>query len=136
MVTEFHMYKRQLLLLVFVIYNFTMQFATLIATTTESHISPLNYLLIQWRIQGRGPGDPLPPYLWTKLRPEGPKKCFWKTAAPAPPPPHLPYLLISRSGTGTVIYYRTSRCTKNATSMLLYRCEVDRGRLMHAVSIQ
>ena len=83
------MYKRQLLLLVFVIYNFTMQFATLIATTTESHISPLNYLLIQWRIQGRGPGDPLPPYLWTKLRPEGPKKCFWTTA-----PPPLPYLKV------------------------------------------
>ena len=33
-----------------------MQFATLIATTTETHISPLNYLLIQWRIQGQGRG--------------------------------------------------------------------------------
>ena len=34
-----------------------MQFATLIATTTETHISPLNYLLIQWRIQGQGGGE-------------------------------------------------------------------------------
>ena len=33
-----------------------MQFATLIATTTETHISPLNYLLIQWRIRGGGEG--------------------------------------------------------------------------------
>ena len=26
-----------------------------------------------------------PPYFWTKLRPEGPKKIFWETASPPPP---------------------------------------------------
>ena len=30
-------------------------------------------------------GPPPPPYFWTKLRPDGPKKIFWKT----PPPPIL-----------------------------------------------
>ena len=40
---------------------------------------------------GKGPGArphlPPPPYFWTKLRPEGPKKVFWETAPP--PAPHL-----------------------------------------------
>ena len=55
----------------------------------------------------RGPGaapTPPPPYSWTKLRPEGPKKIFWRAPPPFPkgvddrPPPPL----ISRSGSGTV----------------------------------
>ena len=85
MVTEFHMYKRQLLLLVFVIYNFTMQFATLIATTTESHISPLNYLLIQWRIQGRGPGDPPLPLSLDQTEARRAEKMFLEDRPPPPP---------------------------------------------------
>ena len=38
----------------------------------------------QWRIQERDPGDPAspPPYFWTKLRPQGPKKRLLR-----PPPP-------------------------------------------------
>ena len=45
---------------------------------------------------GEGPGGAAPsPYFWTKLRPEGPKKCFWR-----PPPSPLsqgldPALIIS-----------------------------------------
>ena len=38
---------------------------------------------------GEGPGGPAPPYFRTKLRPDGPKKFFWR---PAPPPP--PYLRV------------------------------------------
>ena len=38
---------------------------------------------LQWRIQGRGPGDP-PPYFSTKLRPEGQKKLFGDRP-PTPP---------------------------------------------------
>ena len=34
---------------------------------------------VKWRIQGRGPGPP--PYFWTKLRPEEPKK-FWGGTGP------------------------------------------------------
>ena len=30
----------------------------------------------------RGPAPPAPPYFWTKLRLEGPKKTFFKTALP------------------------------------------------------
>ena len=39
---------------------------------------------IQCQIQGRGRGarPPLPPYFWTKLRPKGPKKIFFKTRPP------------------------------------------------------
>ena len=55
------------------------------------------YDYYQWRIEGRGPGDPTP-YFWTKLRPEGPDRA-----------PHLskglddrPHPLISRSGSGAV----------------------------------
>ena len=37
---------------------------------------------------GEGLGVPaLPPYFWTKQRPERPKKNFFKTASPLPPPP-------------------------------------------------
>ena len=31
----------------------------------------------QWRIQGRGPGSPSPPYFSTKMRPEGRKKKYF-----------------------------------------------------------
>ena len=34
---------------------------------------------------GGGAGGPQPPYFSTKMRPEGPKKCFWETW----PPPYL-----------------------------------------------
>ena len=41
-----------------------------------------------------GACDPPPPYLSTKMRPEGQKKIFWETAtAPSPLPP-LPYLKV------------------------------------------
>ena len=58
---------------------------------------------LQWRIQARGPGGRAPPYVKTKLRPEGPKKCFWR------PPPSFskgldaraPSPLISGSESGT-----------------------------------
>ena len=106
--------KRQLLLLVFVIYNFTMQFATLIATTTETHISPLNYLLIQWRIQGGGWG-------------EGPKKCFWKTAPP-------PYLKVwNRHCNLLSNELLNEKCNFN---VIIQMRGGSGGRLMHAVSIQ
>ena len=111
--------KRQLLLLVFVIYNFTMQFATLIATTTETHISPLNYLLIQWRIQGQGGrGD------WGA---EGPKKCFGR-----PPPP--PYLKVwNRHCNLLSNELLNEKCNFNVTIQMR---RGSGGRLMHAVSIQ
>ena len=38
------------------------------------------WVLIQWRIQGRTPPPPHPVYFWTKLRPKGPKKVFFKTS--------------------------------------------------------
>ena len=51
------------------------------------HIS----LAEQWRIEGKGPegggGGWKPPYFYTKLRPEGPKKNWGMTAATPPPPP-------------------------------------------------
>ena len=41
------------------------------------------------------PGEAYPPYLSTKMRPEGPKKNFWETRPPPPPhPPSLPYLKV------------------------------------------
>ena len=43
---------------------------------------------------GEVPGEPDPhPYFWTKLRPEGPKKIFWR-----PPPPLPPYLRVWMTG--------------------------------------
>ena len=59
---------------------------------------------------GEGPGGPgPPPYSWTKLRPEGPKK-FGGESTPLPPPAPLrkalddclPVPPILRSGSGTV----------------------------------
>ena len=32
----------------------------------------------QWRIQGRVPGGTAPRYFLTKMRPERPKKSFWR----------------------------------------------------------
>ena len=32
--------------------------------------------------KGLGGPPPPPPYFWTKLRPDGPKKIFWKTSPP------------------------------------------------------
>ena len=44
---------------------------------------------MQWRINGRGSGSPIPPPSFsTKMRPEGPKKSFLEIA-PAPTPPYL-----------------------------------------------
>ena len=45
----------------------------------------------QWHIQGRGPGGPAPPYFWTKLWPEGPKKSFFR-------PPHSNNLRVWMTG--------------------------------------
>ena len=53
---------------------------------------------VQWRIQRRGPRGPAPPYFWTKLRSEGPRKFFWETGQP-----HTP-TFISRAGPGTAFY--------------------------------
>ena len=41
---------------------------------------------LQWRIQGRGSGGPVPPYFSTKMRPEGPKNFFGDCPPPLPPP--------------------------------------------------
>ena len=43
-------------------------------------------VIYQLWIQGKGPGDPLPPIFFTKLTPEGPKKDFLRP--PLPPPYH------------------------------------------------
>ena len=37
-------------------------------------------------IQRRDPGDPAPPYFYTKLRPEGLTKIIWRPPAPPPSP--------------------------------------------------
>ena len=57
---------------------------------------------VQWRIQRRGSRGPAPPppYFWTKLRSEGPRKFFWETGPPPPPTPTF----ISRAGPGTAFY--------------------------------
>ena len=54
---------------------------------------------------GEGPGEHAPPYFSTKMRPEGPKNCFWRQSAPpylrvwmTDPPP-----LIWRSGSATAL---------------------------------
>ena len=49
---------------------------------------------------------PPPPYLSTKMRPEGQENLFWETATPPPPPPHL----ISRSGSTTEYQLRPCAC--------------------------
>ena len=61
--------------------------------------SALEFEQNHWRIQGRGRGTCPPPrprlYFWTKLRPEGPKKNFWRPSPSLsqglddPPPPYL-----------------------------------------------
>ena len=62
---------------------------------------------------GEVPGVPPPPYFWTKLSPEGPKKIWGGPGSPrcapllskglgdCPPPPSPPPAFISRSGSGT-----------------------------------
>ena len=61
------------------------------------------YLLENTAVAEPREGTSVPPYVWTKLRPEGPKIFFVKTAPPylrvwmTPPPPH-------RSGSATVRY--------------------------------
>ena len=54
--------------------------------------------LIQWRIPGRGPGDPGPPLCLNKTDARRAKKFFWESALPPSPTP-----LISRSGSGAAI---------------------------------
>ena len=48
--------------------------------------------LIQWRIQGRGPGDPGPPLCLDKTDARRAKKNLWES--PPPPPPPSPYLKV------------------------------------------
>ena len=107
--------KRQLLLLFFVIYNFTMQFATLIATTTETHISPLNYLLIQWRIPGGGLGDRRAEKMFLEDRPPRYLKVWNRHCN-----------LLSNE-------LLNEKCNFNVTIQMR---RGSGGRLMHAVSIQ
>ena len=54
--------------------------------------------------RSRGAARDLPPYLSTKMRPEGQENLFWETASP--PPPHL----ISRSGSTTEYQLRPCAC--------------------------
>ena len=74
-----------------------------VADTLNRSTNVLDYGRVgfnQWRIQRGGAGEAgSPRYFWTKLRPEGPKKFFFKTAPtplisgsgwpPPPPPPAL-----------------------------------------------
>ena len=78
----------------------------LFTTSTKEHTALTHSY--QWGIQRRVPGNPAPPYFWTKRRPKGSRKSFlrpalhpylmvWMTAHPPPPPPPL----ICRSGSTT-----------------------------------
>ena len=54
----------------------------------RSHIFVTSHIFVvpkQWRIQGRGPRAPIPPYFKPKLSPEGPKKICLETAPPPTP---------------------------------------------------
>ena len=61
------------------------------------------YLLENTAVAEPREGTSVPPYVWTKLRPEGPKIFFCQDRPPLsqglddPPPPH-------RSGSATVLY--------------------------------
>ena len=67
---------------------------------------------------GEGPGGPTPPYFYTKMKPEGPKKFF---LSPPPPPSYLrvwmtappPTPLIWRSGSATGAFNKHRRPTKH-----------------------
>ena len=81
----------------------------------------------QWRIQGRGPGGPSPPYFSTKMRPEGRKKNFWR------PPP-------TRSGSATEgstffdvrVCYPNAESYKGLTTKQIYRQHESEKTRMHA----
>ena len=51
----------------------------------------------QWRIQGRGPGGPAPPLIFSPdLGPKGRKKIFFWRPPPPPPPPYLRVWMTAR----------------------------------------
>ena len=84
-------------------------------------------VLMQWWIQGRGPGSralPYSPYYWTKLRPEGPKHFFWETT-PLPATYHRVWMtgppVIWRSGSASIMSHfscslQESSCQSNDAS--------------------
>ena len=84
----------------------------------NSHARGFWELQGQWRIQGRGPGGPRPPYFSTKIRPEGRKKNFLETA---PPPP---YLRVSGLTTKQIYRQHESEKTRMHASRVL---EVEQG---------
>ena len=82
---------------------------------------------------GGTPPSPPPPYFWTKLRPEQPKKFFWETS---PPSPYLKVWttglpLILRSGSGTAFVPGTKHLIRggNKTSYHCNRTAVKTLRL-------
>ena len=105
----------------------------------NSHARGFWELQGQWRIQGRGPGGPRPPYFSTKIRPEGRKKNFLEAGGgggggggggekkfflPPPPPPPPPYLRVSGLTTKQIYRQHESEKTRMHASRVL---EVEQG---------